>query len=183
VPWREQTRTIGRAVGRAAEADAIVEDVEAQFDTARADHPAFTGSVGIVATRYAGTVFIYSPQDARGRFMARLGFVDVPEISARAGDGFGSDVSFERLDLLDVDVLVWIVDDVETDVRRFDEEPLYSRLPVQTEGRDVFVENLSELGGATSFVSVLSLPVLLEGLVPMLAAAVDGDPATPVPTL
>ncbi len=35
------------------------------------------------------------------------------------------------------------------------------------------------LGGATSFVSVLSLPFLIDELVPRLAAAVDGDPATP----
>jgi hypothetical protein len=31
-------------------------------------------------------------------------------------------------------------------------------------------------------VSVLSLPYLLEGLTPMLAAAIDGDAETPVPT-
>ena len=37
-------------------------------------------------------------------------------------------------------------------------------------------------GGATSFVTALSLPFLLDGLVPMLAAAIDGDPATAVPT-
>ena len=49
------------------------------------------------------------------------------------------------------------------------------------EGREVPVANLSELGSATSFQTVLSLPILLDGLVPMLAAAVDGDPATPVP--
>ena len=103
VPWEEQTRTTGTAVGRAAEADA-----------------------------------------------------------------------------LDVEALVWIVDNIEADVARFRDEPLYAQLPVATEARDVFVENLSELGGATSFVTVLSLPVLLDGLVPMLAAAVDGDPATPV---
>lgn len=36
------------------------------------------------------------------------------------------------------------------------------------------------LGGATSFVSVLSLPFLLDGIVPMLAAAVDGNPETKV---
>ncbi len=30
----------------------------------------------------------------------------------------------------------------------------------------------------TSFVSVLSMPTLMEELVPRLAAAIDGDPAT-----
>jgi iron complex transport system substrate-binding protein len=32
-----------------------------------------------------------------------------------------------------------------------------------------------------SFVTVLSLPYLIDEVVPMLAAAVDGDPATAVP--
>jgi iron complex transport system substrate-binding protein len=31
---------------------------------------------------------------------------------------------------------------------------------------------------ATSFVTVLSVPFLLDGLVPRLSAAVDGDPTT-----
>jgi iron complex transport system substrate-binding protein len=39
----------------------------------------------------------------------------------------------------------------------------------------------SVLGGATSFVTVLSLPYLLEELVPRLALALDGDPGTVVP--
>ena len=47
-----------------------------------------------------------------------------------------------------------------------------------SEGREVGVSNFEPLGEATSFQSVLSLPMLLDGLVPMLAAAVDGDPAT-----
>jgi iron complex transport system substrate-binding protein len=47
-----------------------------------------------------------------------------------------------------------------------------------SEGREVGVSNFEPLGEATSFQSVLSLPMLLDGLVPMLAAAVDGDPTT-----
>ena len=59
---------------------------------------------------------------------------------------------------------------------------IYRTLDVHTEGRDVFLSSSEPLGGATSFVTVLSLPFLLDGLVPRLAAAVDGDPATTVAT-
>ena len=59
-------------------------------------------------------------------------------------------------------------------------DPLYAKLAVKTEGRDIYLENEELLGGATSFITPLSLPFLLEGLVPQLAAAVDGDPATVV---
>jgi iron complex transport system substrate-binding protein len=59
---------------------------------------------------------------------------------------------------------------------------VYEALPVHTEGREVHLDSFDDpLGGATSFVTVLSLPFLLEDLVPRLALAVDGDPATVVP--
>ena len=56
---------------------------------------------------------------------------------------------------------------------------LYARLKVRREGRDVFLAEKGELYEATSFVSVLSIPVLVDRLVPRLAAAADGDPAAP----
>ncbi len=46
------------------------------------------------------------------------------------------------------------------------------------EGREVFVP--FELNGAFSFSSPLSIPYFLERMTPELAAAVDGDPSTPV---
>ena len=46
--------------------------------------------------------------------------------------------------------------------------------------REVFVPETSDYGNSVSFVSVLSLPYMLERLVPQLAAAVDGDTATKV---
>ena len=51
---------------------------------------------------------------------------------------------------------------------------------MSAEGRDVFLEDEELLGAATSFISALSIPYLMDNLVPQLAAAVDGDPATPV---
>jgi iron complex transport system substrate-binding protein len=53
---------------------------------------------------------------------------------------------------------------------------------VHTEGREVHLGSYAAdgLGGATSFVTVVSLPYLLDRLVPMMATAIDGDPATVV---
>ena len=57
-------------------------------------------------------------------------------------------------------------------------DPLYRRLDAAREGRDLFLEEA--LSAALSFGTVLSLPFLLDDLVPMLAAAVDGNPDTEV---
>lgn len=174
VPWDEQTLIIGRALGRSAEAEAAVGEVQTAFDEARAAHPEFEGALGLVATPYNDAISVFAPEDVRGRFLTSLGFVQPDEIAELAGDEFSAEISYERSDLIDVDALVWIVNDVATDVPRFDDDPIYSALAVHTGHHEVFVENLSELGGATTFVTVLSLPVLIDELVPRLADAVAG---------
>ena len=49
---------------------------------------------------------------------------------------------------------------------------------MRKEGRDVFIAAKDRVYEATSFLSVLSMPTLMKELVPQLAAAADGDPAT-----
>ena len=178
VPWQDQTRIIGRALGQADAADALVVDVEDRVAAVRAEHPEFEGASGVVAAPYQGTVSVYSPQDPRGRFLADLGFALPAELEELAGDHFAAELSTENVDLLDVDALVWILNDVQADLDRLHAEGVYGGLAVVSEGREVGVSNFEPLGEATSFQTVLSLPMLLDGLVPMLAAAVDGDPST-----
>jgi iron complex transport system substrate-binding protein len=118
------------------------------------------------------------PEDARGRFLTALGFKLPDGLVEITGKEFGGNLSMERADLLDVDVIVWL--DAK-DAKGPLGGPLYSSLTVHTQAREVHLDSYNDpLGGATSFVSVLSLPFLLGGLVPQLATAVDGDPATKV---
>jgi iron complex transport system substrate-binding protein len=71
-----------------------------------------------------------------------------------------------------VDVIIWLdPEDAEGELGG----PVYQGLPVHTEGRELFLDSYGDpVGGATSFVSVLSLPFLLDELVPRLAAAMEG---------
>ncbi len=177
--WQEVTRTVGRAVGRADKAEKVISDVQASFAATRAANPAFAGATALVATPYEG-IYVYGAQDARGRFLVDLGFKLPAGLDAITGTDFGANISKERTDLLDTDVLIWLIDAYDKDKATLQADPLYARLDVKTQGRDVFVENGELLGGATSFVTALSLPYLLDNLVPQLAAAVDGKPATPV---
>jgi len=172
IPWQELTRIVGRAVGQPAEAEALIEGVEEKFAQVRADHPEFQGATSIVATPYQG-IWIYGPQDLRGRLLTQLGF-ELPEgITEITGAEFGGNLSMERADLLDVDVIIWLdPEDAEGELGG----PVYQSLPVHTEGREVMIDSYNDpLGGATSFVSVLSLPFLLDGLVPQLADALNTE--------
>lgn len=179
VPWQEQTRAIGRALGREDRAGGIVSDLEARFARAREDHPEFEGAsgvvVGLTAEGDSYTPSPYGPQDVRGRFMSSLGFRIPEEIEDLAGDDFFADLSRERLELIDTDALVWVTVSAES-FEAVRTDPLYRRLDAVREGRDVFLEET--LSGALSFGTVLSLPFALDELVPRLAAAVDGDPET-----
>lgn len=177
IPWDEQALAIGRALGESGKAEELVAAVEQKLADAKAAHPEFAGKEAVVASPYNDLVSVFAPEDARGRFLADLGFTQPPGIAELAGSQFSADLSYERIDLIDVDAIVWIVNSIPTDVPRFDEEPLYSTLDVHTGGHEVFVENLSPTGGATSFVTVLSLPFLIDELVPQLADAVAGTGA------
>lgn len=175
IPWQELTHKVGQIVGKTSEADALVADVEAQFAKVRAEHPQFEGATAIVATPYEG-IWVYGTDDVRGRLLTSLGFKLPKGINEITGKEFGGNLSLERVDMLDVDAIIWLD---ATETKGPLGGPLYAKLDVAKQGREVFLSSYNEpLGGATSFVSVLSLPFLLDGLVPQLAAAVDGDPTT-----
>jgi iron complex transport system substrate-binding protein len=177
VPWQELAGMVGQAVGKSDEADALVADVEGRFDEIRSEHPEFQGATAIMAMAYEG-IYVYGPEDPRSRLLAALGFELPAGLREVTGDEFGGNLSEERADMLDGDVIIWLdADDAEGPLGG----PLYDTLPVHTEGREVFLDSFDDpLGAATSFITPLSLPYLLDGLVPQLAAAIDGDPATEV---
>ncbi|MEV6847364.1 iron-siderophore ABC transporter substrate-binding protein [Actinoplanes sp. NPDC051411] len=177
--WQDVTRIVGTAVGKKQQAEKVVGDVQAKVAAVRAAHPEFAGQTALMATTYEG-YYVYGPQDARGRLLTDLGFTLPDGLAAVTGKDFGANLSRERIDMLDTDVLIWLVDDYVKDKAKIQADPLYVKLAVKTEGRDIYLTDTELEGAATSFVTALSLPYLLDKLVPQLAAAADGSPATEV---
>lgn len=178
VAWRDVTRTVGAALGRPAQADRLIADVEARFAAAKAAHPDFAGKQALIASPYDG-IFVYGPQDQRSRLLEDLGFTLPAALSELVGSRFGANISRERTDLLDVDVLMWFVETPEqkAEIR---ERELYANLDVASQGRDLFLDDGEPIVyDGFSFSSVLSIPDLLDALVPRLDAALDGNPGTP----
>ncbi|MCC9708118.1 iron-siderophore ABC transporter substrate-binding protein [Streptomyces sp. MNU76] len=179
VPWQEQTETIGKALGKPEEAAKAVADTEVKIKAAADDNPGFKGASAVMATPYEG-MFVFGSQDARSRLLTGLGFALPTDLDKAIGDKFGANISKERTDLLDQDAVVWIVGDPAKDAAKLHKDASYKDLKVVKEGREVFVNESSDYGNATSFVSVLSLPYVVERLAPQLAAAVDGKADTEV---
>ncbi|WP_216870853.1 ABC transporter substrate-binding protein [Modestobacter excelsi] len=171
-PWQEQTLLTGRALGEEDRAQEIVDDVEARFAQATSENPAFAGtSLAVDLTGVGSGHYLLGRDDLRTQFFTDLGFT-VPDTS--------TDVSQERLDLLEADVLA-VNGYTEADAAA---DTLFSGLDVVTGGRTVLLGSYSgAVSAALGFGSPLSLPYLLDEVVPALAAAADGDPATTVPAL
>ncbi|MER5323744.1 iron-siderophore ABC transporter substrate-binding protein [Streptosporangium roseum] len=179
IPWQQQTQTVAKVLGKEAEGTRLVGDVEAAFAAAKKEHPEFAGAGVVVATPYEG-FFVYGSQDSRSRTLTSLGFTLPADLDKVIGDQFGASISKERSDLLDGDAIVWTVPDTAKDPATLHKDGVYKDLKVATQGREVFIGESSDYGKAFSFVTVLSLPYVLDRLVPQLAAAVDGDTATEV---
>ncbi|MGH8931793.1 MAG: iron-siderophore ABC transporter substrate-binding protein [Egibacteraceae bacterium] len=180
-PWQEATRVIGRALGQPARAEQLVAEVESLIAHAREEHPEFEGAAVVFAVNGGdGSYYLHGQESAPVRAMRALGFRLPTQIPKPAANEPYTQISGEQIDLLDLaDVLVWVLNS-GAEREGFANDPLYQGLDVVKEGRDIFLAIPEPLAGATGFNSVLSIPFLLDGLVPMLAAAVDGDPATEV---
>lgn len=179
MPWDAATEMIGAATGTSVEAAEVIERVEGMFAAVRDEHPEFTGATAGVTFLFEGDPGGYASQDSRARLLGELGFVTPPEFDELSGDAFYFTVSSEDISVLDTDVIVWIVgsDDI---IAELADLPTRQGLTAFAEGREVVTDAL--LSGAFSFGSPLSIEYLLENLVPELALAVDGDPATAVPS-
>jgi iron complex transport system substrate-binding protein len=175
MPWEEQTTMIGRALGREPQAKDLVAAVRARFERAREEHPEFSGASAILAYGGPDGYGAYSTQDTRSRFLTDLGMRIPAEIDRIAGDSFFTELSQERFRLIDRDAVLMFgpQDAIEGD-------RVFGRLDAVKEDRVVYFDTTDQFAGALGFASVLSLPYLLDQAVPLLAAAVDGDPATEV---
>jgi iron complex transport system substrate-binding protein len=161
--WQDQTLITGRALGREQQAKELVADVEAKFAQVREEHPDFEGRTLAYTLGFEknGTTYSLEETDLRTQIFTGLGF-RIPE---QAGE-----LSRERLDLIDEDVLV------TAGATPADQVPVIQRLDVVEEHRVVDMGDFdTELNGAIAYSSPLSLPRALDLVAPRLQAAIDGQ--------
>jgi iron complex transport system substrate-binding protein len=176
-PWDDQARLIGQALGKVDEMDVVIADIDAQFAAAAAAHPEFEGTriVFLQNAFYDGSAIAYQ-EGLSTEFLTDLGFIIPSEIDEFATEGQAY-IPLERLDVLDTgDVLLWATE-APDDRTALEDEPLYNALEAVQDGQLVFTDGVT--AGAIYFTSPLSLPFVLEQLVPALASTIAGEgPAT-----
>ena len=178
IPWDELTRTVGSVVGREQQAGALIAEIEDDFAAARAEHPEFTGATAVVASPYEGTVSVYAPQDARAGSWRLWDSSNRPRsrswretrsVPTSASNGSTSSTSTR-----------WSGSSGRSKptARGSKPNPCTPASRCTRRAGRCSSRTRRRSAAATSFVTVLSLPLLIDELVPMLAHAVDGDPST-----
>jgi iron complex transport system substrate-binding protein len=174
-PWDVQLEITAKALGKSELAEQLIDDVENKFEEIKEAHPEWVGKEAVVAT-YGGPddLATFASSDPRSRFFGRLGFVTPEEIDDQAGEEFYLQVSKENASLLDRDVLIWDqVSYVEGGKETLENDPIFSAFDTMEEGRVVYT--LGDMEFAYAFQSVLSLPFVLDRIVPLLEEALGEE--------
>lgn len=171
--WQEETELVGRAVGREAAARRAIARTEAQLRAVVHRHPGLRGRTFTLSSSFepGKLVTIRDPQEVVARLFGELGLRLAPaarKVPKFSADNEGGAVSFERLDVLDADVM--IVSYTTPQIRQATERhPLFRRIPAVRDGRYLAVdqETITQL----RVPSVLGIPWALKRIEPVLAKA------------
>ena len=163
-PWNVQLLLTGKALGKEAEAQALLDEVNAKVDEAKAANPAFASKVLVVDFGPEnGGHYLIGKGDPRRALFDALGF----EAQEHTGD-----LSEERLALMDRDLL--FVNGATKE--QMTASPVFARLNVVQSDRALYTTFDSNLSGALSYSGPKALLYALDQLVPQLSNAVNGKP-------
>ena len=167
--WTDQLTLVGEALGKADEAAELVDDVESQISDAAEANPEFEGLSTASVSKFGDAYGAYLPGDGRFDILADLGLVNNEPIDDLENSGFYAAVSAENVSVFDADTAVILP--IGFTLAEAEGDPLLSSLNVVADDRAVFIDPDSDLSGAWGASSVLSIPVVLDELVPQLADA------------
>lgn len=170
--WQDQVLQIARGLGREADGQQIVDDLEADYAAVAAEHPEWDDLTATFSQGgpYDGTLYVYPPGLSTD-FLTQLGFTMTTGFEEYAPEGSQAEISAENVGLIDADVIVFATED-QKGFDGLQEFGTIGSLPAVKAGRSVYTDGT--LAGAIYFDSPLSRAYVLERLTPLLEQAVDG---------
>lgn len=168
-PWDVQLEQVAAALGKTQEGDALVSATKQSINEAADLHQEFAGLTTVAATKFGDAYGAYLEGDGRFDILADLGFQQNPAVLDLEASGFYAAVSAEQVSAFDADVAVLLP--IGFSAADTTADPLLASLRVVQDGRAIVLDPADELTQAYSAASVLSIPVVLEQLVPKLAEA------------
>ena len=106
--WQDLTRVVGKALGKQAEAEALVAETTAWVEAEFAKYPVLSEVTFASANDYDGALAVYAPLDSRMKFLTDFGMVMNPSVAALSpgDDGFYYSLSYELFDQLEADIFI-----------------------------------------------------------------------------
>ncbi|MBJ7455280.1 MAG: iron-siderophore ABC transporter substrate-binding protein [Thermoleophilia bacterium] len=111
-PWKDTIRIVGEALGKDAEASALLDDIDARLAEKAAENPEMEGKSVAMVWDSAGTFYVYRKADPRVEATLALGLTSAPAVDELASgeETFYYTLSYEQLDQLESDILVSFAD-------------------------------------------------------------------------
>lgn len=174
--WDQRALIAARALGEEAEAQRQIDAIHARFAELRESHPEWAGKTAVVGRIVEGEFSAFNKLDIRGKFMAELGFVTPPALDAITQDAFFNRLSPEIIEPIDADVVIWYGG--SAGLQESLDYPARPFLKASANGGEIFLTD--EHLAAIARQELLSIPITVDYLIPLLEAAADGDEATAV---
>ena len=173
--WQDQTLLVGQALGKKAEAEKLITGIKDKIAQVAADHPEFKDKT-IAVGSFGADNYVYMPGDPRVQILNEMGFKNAPGVEAlektNTKKEFALSISKEKVADVDADVLVAYVDGIGT--QKFLSDPVYSSLAAVKRGGAYALQDQQVISGMSA-VSVLSVPWVLDKILPGLTKAAQAD--------
>lgn len=171
--WQDQITIIGKALGLQDKAADLTAQTNKLIDDSAAAHPEFKGkTIAFGSGTEPGNYNFYYDDDSRIELLKQLGFTPSPSVAKQDSSGgvsFAKKVSLENLTDVQMDVLVawYLNDELQGEIEA---NPLFAGLTAVKSGSYVPITD-PPMVYATSAVTVLSLPWMLDKYLPLLSDA------------
>lgn len=171
--WRDMIRLSSKAMGMAAEGEALVSKIEAEIAAVTAKHPELRGKSAMFVThlsaRDLSTINFYTPNDTRVKFFEDLGMVSPKAaLDATEPGKYSGSISAEKIDLFD-DVDVFVTYGGPDLLKALGDNPLMARMPAVQRGSIVVLGR--DAAGTAANPTPLAISWVLEDYVAKLAEA------------
>ncbi|MCE1178422.1 MAG: iron-siderophore ABC transporter substrate-binding protein [Micrococcales bacterium] len=174
VEWDEQIRTVGKALGKSAEAEQEIKDLDALFTKTANAHPDWAGKSFVYAYNTGpGTLGVFLPAEQRAAFVEKLGLTTDPVVSTFKEEPgtMSAVIGLENASKLkDADLFFTFYMD-EASRTKIEAQPLYAAIPAVKRGSVVTSADTS-LVTATSEINPLTVPWVMDRYAALIDAAV-----------
>ena len=170
--WREQITMDATAMGKQAEGEKLVKDLDALIKEKTANYTDLKGKTAVFCyfnPADLGKFYIYLPTDPRAAYLTDLGLSFPESISKLGADSFSIEISAENIDVLkDADILVaYGNDDL---LKALQSDALLGTVPAVKNGAVALIEDGSVLS-ASCTPSALSIPATIDEYLEILGNA------------